>query len=54
MLILDDPIKNSEEAHSSVYRDRTWDWYRSTAHTRLEPNGSVIVITTRWHEDDSR
>jgi predicted phage terminase large subunit-like protein len=52
VLIIDDPIKNAEEAHSQTYRDRAWDWYRSVAYTRLEPNASVIIIATRWHEDD--
>ncbi len=52
ILIIDDPIKNAEEANSEVYRQKTWDWYISTAYTRLEPGGSVILIQTRWHEDD--
>ncbi len=52
VLIIDDPIKNAEEANSEVYRQKTWDWYISTAYTRLEPGGSVILIQTRWHEDD--
>lgn len=52
LLIIDDPIKNSEEANSFVYRQRTWDWYQSTAYTRLEPNGAVVLIQTRWHDDD--
>ena len=52
ILIIDDPIKNSEEANSQTYRDKTWEWYQSTAYTRLEPNGAVILIMTRWHEDD--
>lgn len=52
ILIVDDPIKNYEEACSETYRERTWDWFTSTAYTRLEPNGSCIVIQTRWHEDD--
>ena len=52
ILIIDDPIKNAEEANSQTYRDKTWEWYQSTAYTRLEPNGSIILIMTRWHEDD--
>lgn len=51
-LLIDDPIKNFEDAHSETMREKTWDWFTSTAYTRLEPNGSVIVIQTRWHEDD--
>ena len=52
LLIIDDPVKNSEQANSDVYREKTWEWYTSTAYTRLEPGGAVILIQTRWHEDD--
>ncbi len=44
ILIIDDPVKNAEEANSQTYRDKTWEWYQSTAYTRLEPNGSIIII----------
>lgn len=52
LLICDDPFKNAEEANSATVRDKVWDWWRSTAYTRLEPDGAAIVIQTRWHEDD--
>ncbi len=52
LLIIDDPIKNEQEAYSQVYRDRMWDWWQATAFTRLQPHGVCIVISTRWHEDD--
>ena len=52
VFIIDDPVKNSEEAHSKIYREKIWDWYRSVALTRLEPSGAMIIIMTRWHEDD--
>lgn len=52
LLIIDDPIKNAQEANSAVKRESTWDWYRSTAFSRLEPDGAVIILQTRWHEDD--
>lgn len=52
IFIIDDPIKNREEADSEVYRDRVWNWFASTAWTRLHPNGVMIVIMTRWHMDD--
>ena len=51
-LIIDDPVKNSEEADSATYRDKADDWFRSTAYTRLEPGAVVILMMTRWHEDD--
>jgi predicted phage terminase large subunit-like protein len=52
LLIIDDPIKDALEASSETYRDRAWNWYTSTARTRLEPNGVIIVIQTRWHQED--
>lgn len=52
LLICDDPIKNAEEASSKLIRDKIWDWWGSTAYTRLEPGGAAIVIQTRWHRDD--
>ena len=50
--IIDDPVKGWEEAHSKNLRDKTWEWYQSVFRTRLEPGGSIILIMTRWHEDD--
>jgi predicted phage terminase large subunit-like protein len=52
VLIIDDPVKNSQEANSRILRERTWEWYQSTARTRLEPGGVILIIMTRWHEDD--
>lgn len=52
LLIIDDPLKNREEAESPVIRQKIWDWFTSTAMTRVEPGGSVIVCHTRWHDDD--
>ena len=50
--IIDDPIKNQEEADSAVYRERVWQWYTSTLYTRLERAGGLCLTMTRWHEDD--
>lgn len=50
--IIDDPVKNSEEANSEVMREKVWEWYTSTLYTRLTPDGRIIVVMTRWHEDD--
>ena len=52
MLIIDDPVKNREEAESETIREKVWSWYTSTAYTRLEKGGSIILIMTRWHMDD--
>lgn len=50
--VIDDPIKNSEEASSAVIREKQKEWYRSTFYTRAEPDAAIVVIQTRWHEDD--
>ena len=52
ILIVDDPIKDQEEADSVLIRDKLWDWYQSTAYTRLAPGGGVLVIQTWWNDDD--
>ena len=52
VLLFDDPIKNREEAESEVVRNKIWDFFTSTAFTRLEPGGVIVVILTRWHTDD--
>ena len=52
LLLIDDPIKDRAEADSQHRRDMIDDWYRSTAFTRLMPGGAVVLIQTRWHEDD--
>lgn len=52
ILIIDDPVKDAEEADSEVTRNAVWDWYGSTAITRLAPENGVLVIQTRWHDDD--
>lgn len=52
LLIIDDPIKNAEEANSQTIREKQWDWFGSTAYTRLEPDGAAIVMATRWHAED--
>ena len=50
--IIDDPIKNAEEAASEVIREKHKEWYASTFYTRAEPDAAIIVIQTRWYEDD--
>lgn len=52
LLLIDDPIKDREQADSQLIRDKIWAWYSSVAYTRLMPGGSILVIMTRWHEDD--
>lgn len=52
VLLIDDPLKSREEADSEVIRKKLKDWFTSTAYTRLMPGGAIIIILTRWHEDD--
>jgi predicted phage terminase large subunit-like protein len=52
LLIIDDPIKNDEEARSSSFREKQWDWWQSVASTRIRPGGLFVIIQTRWHRDD--
>lgn len=52
LIVIDDPVKNREEANSPTYRQRVWDWWKDDLYTRLEPNGAMILIMTRWHTDD--
>jgi predicted phage terminase large subunit-like protein len=52
LLIIDDPVKNSMHAYSEHIREVHWDWWQSTASTRIEPGGCAVVIATRWHIDD--
>lgn len=51
-LIIDDPFKDRAEANSATIREKVWDWYTSTAYTRLSDGGGVIVMATRWHQED--
>lgn len=50
--LIDDPFKDREEADSERRRELVWDWYRSTLYTRLMPRAAIVLIQTRWHEDD--
>ena len=50
--IIDDPIKDAKEASSETIRERIKDWFGSVWTTREEPGGALVVVQTRWHEDD--
>lgn len=52
ILLIDDPFKDRKEADSENRRADVWDWYTSTAYTRLMPGGAIVLIQTRWHDDD--
>jgi len=52
IFLIDDPIKDREDAESDAKRRALKNWYQSVAYTRLMPGGSIIIMHTRWHEDD--
>ena len=52
LIIIDDPVRGRADSRSAVLRDKIWDWYKDDISTRLEPNAPVILIQTRWHDDD--
>ena len=52
VLLIDDYIKEIKEALSTTTREYIWNWFTTTAFTRLEPGGTCIIIATRWHHDD--
>lgn len=52
LLIVDDPVKNYEQAMSETYREKTIEWFQSTLFTRAEPGASIVILMTRWHERD--
>lgn len=52
LLVIDDPIKDRKEADSALIRQNVWDWWTDSASTRLAPGAPVVLILTRWHEDD--
>jgi predicted phage terminase large subunit-like protein len=52
LIIIDDPIKNRSEADSETYRNKLWEEYLNSINTRFSADGKLILIQTRWHEDD--
>lgn len=50
--IIDDPVRGREDADSETQRNKVWEWYKSDFLTRLKPNAWVVIVMTRWHEDD--
>lgn len=52
LALIDDPVKSREDAASDIVRSRQWDWFKFDLMTRLKPNARIVLIMTRWHEDD--
>jgi predicted phage terminase large subunit-like protein len=52
LLVIDDPIRDRKQADSEVHRQNVWDWWTDVGSTRLAPGAPVVLVLTRWHEDD--
>lgn len=52
IFIVDDPLRNDDDAQSPLMRNRLWSWFTKVANTRIHNNSAIIVVHTRWHEDD--
>lgn len=52
LILIDDPVPDAEGAESEKIRQKTWDWYKQDLYTRLQPGGAIVLIMTRWHEED--
>ncbi len=52
VFFVDDPFKNDEDAQSATYREKVWKWFNSVTFARCHNDTSIIVVHTRWHEDD--
>lgn len=52
LIIVDDPTRDAQQASSALFRDTAWDWFTQGLMTRIQPDGVVICIWTRWNEDD--
>ncbi len=52
IFVVDDPIRNDDDAQSEVYRERLWNWFNKVATTRCHGDSAIVIVHTRWHEDD--
>lgn len=52
IIVIDDPVKDTQETSSPVIRQSLKDWYSAVVHTRLQPGGAIVIVSTRWHLDD--
>ncbi len=52
LAVIDDPVRSREDADSETRRNRVWEWYQDDLTTRLRPGAGIVLVQTRWHEDD--
>lgn len=52
LILIDDPVKSWDDAHSSLMRERCNDWFTGTLYDRAEPGATIILVMHRWHRRD--
>lgn len=52
VMILDDPLSGRAQADSNIIRDKVWDEYSGSLVSRMRPGAPLLIVATRWHEDD--
>ena len=52
VVVIDDPVRSRLEADSETVRERVWEWWKADLLTRLKPGAKIVLVMTRWHEDD--
>lgn len=52
LILIDDPIRDQQDADSPTIRENTWEWFQGTLYTRRQPGAKIILTMTRWHQDD--
>lgn len=52
VIIVDDPVKGDEDAQSDIFREKVWNWFNKVMGTRIHKDSAIVVVHTRWHEDD--
>ena len=52
LFVVDDPYRNDEDANSAMYREKVWKWFNSTVFSRTTDATSIVIVHTRWHQDD--
>jgi len=50
--IIDDPVKDAQDANSERERDTKWEWYENVFYNRASPTSGILLVMTRWHQDD--
>ena len=52
VVLIDDPVRTRQDAESATVRESQWDWFTSDLRSRLKPDAAIVLVSTRWHQDD--